>query len=315
LRRSAAWIACILVLGCVLLALPPVLGPLRTELLATYLAFALVAVGLDLTWGYAGILSIGHFAFFGIGAYSVALLTTRIADADASLLPLFVLAGTALAGLAGTLLAAIFFALRLRELFVLVTIAFAVVAEKLAVAETDFLGGINGISMPYWVVPEDMTGYFRIVVVAVAATLAGCYGLSRLPFGRVLLAIRDSEPRAEALGYRTGAIKVVVFGLGSAIAGLGGGLYAILTGFVSPSLLGFEPSFDAVVWMMFGGIGTLWGPILGVLALNFVKLYLSGVLLDYWPIAIGLLFIVVVLFLPGGMASLVRRALPGRARA
>ena len=302
-------------LGGVLLALPPVLGPLRTELLATYLAFALVAVGLDLTWGYAGILSIGHFAFFGIGAYSVALLTTRIADADASLLPLFVLAGTALAGLAGTLLAAIFFALRLRELFVLVTIAFAVVAEKLAVAETDFLGGINGISMPYWVVPEDMTGYFRIVVVAVATTLAGCYRLSRLPFGRVLLAIRDSEPRAEALGYRTGAIKVVVFGVGSAIAGLGGGLYAILTGFVSPSLLGFEPSFDAVVWMMFGGIGTLWGPILGVLALNFVKLYVSGVLLDYWPIAIGLLFIVVVLFLPGGMASLVRRALPGRARA
>src|SRR4029453_5291308 len=175
------------------------------------------------------------------------------------------------AGLVGTLLAAIFFALRLRELFVLVTIAFAVVAEKLAVGETDFLGGINGISMPYWVVPEDMTGYFRIVVVTVAATLAGCYGLSRLPFGRVLLAIRDSEPRAEALGYRTGAIKVVVFGLGSAIAGLGGGLYAILTGFVSPSLLGFEPSFDAVVWMMFGGIGTLWGPILGVLALNFVK--------------------------------------------
>src|SRR5262249_30383864 len=153
-------------------------------------------------------------------------LTTHVAGADPSMLPLFVLAGVTLAGLAGTLLAGIFFALRLRELFVLVTIAFAVVAEKLAVAETRLVCGIKGISMPYGVVPEDMTGHFRIIVVAVAATLGVCYALSRLPFGRVLLAIRDSEPRAEALGYRTGPIKVVVFGLGSAIAGLGGGLYA-----------------------------------------------------------------------------------------
>jgi urea transport system permease protein len=314
LRRLAAWTALILLYAGVMVALPSLLGPLRMELLATYLTFALVAVGLDLIWGYAGILSIGHFAFFGIGAYGVALLTARIEGADTSMLSLFVLAGAAVAGLVGALLAGVFFALRLREMFVLVTIAFAVAAEKVAVADTSLLGGINGIIMPYWVVPNDVTGYFRVVVTAVAGVLALCYTLTRLPLGRVLIAIRDSESRAEALGYRTKVVKVVVFGLGSAIAGLGGGLYSILTGFVSPSLLGFEPSFDAVVWMMFGGIGTLWGPVIGVLAVNFAKLYVSGVLLDYWPIAIGLLFIVVVLFLPSGIAGLIHRLVPGSVR-
>jgi len=296
----------ILGLAAVVVALPFVAGRLVTELLSTYLIFSLVALSLDLIWGYAGVLSIGQFVFFGIGAYSAAMITTRLTSAGAWSLPMGYAAAVALPALLALGLAYVFFTVKLDELFVLVTIAVAIIAEKVAVSQTELLGGLNGIILPNWVVPLNKAVFFYALV----AVIVGVYSLSRFvvnsPFGRVLLGIRDSEKRTQHLGYDTRAYKAAVYTLAAAIAGLAGGLYANLNGFVSPSLLGFSMSFDAVVWAALGGLGTLYGPILGTLLVSWAKFYLSGVLLDYWILVVGLLFIITVIFFPEGFAGMFR---------
>lgn len=301
--------------GLVCLALPLVTGRLVTELLSTYLTFALVALSLDLIWGYTGILSIGQFAFFGIGAYAAALITKHFAETGPACYPLVFLAAIGLPALLGLALAYVFFSVKLDELFVLVTIALAIIAEKMAVNQTELLGGLNGIILPYWVVPMNKALFFYLLVAVIFLIYVLCRLVVGSPFGKVLLAIKDSDKRTQYLGYDTKAYKVAVYGLAAAIAGLGGGLYAVLSGFVSPPLLGFGLSFDAVVWAALGGLGTLYGPILGTLIVSWAKFYLSGVLLDYWLLVVGFLFIVVVIFFPGGFAGMARSLKERLARA
>lgn len=288
----------------VLLAVFPLAGgKFGTHLLTTYLIFSLTALSLDLIWGYTGILSIGHFAFFGIGAYSTALILTHV-DAGLLSLALGALTGIVLSFLFGFVVAFVFFSLKLGELFVLVTISLAIIFEKIAVNQTNTLGGINGITLPYWVVPENKPLFYYLVLAIVAISYLLLRQVVSSPFGKVLLAIKDSETRAEYLGYEPRMFKTVVFALSAAVAALGGVLYAIYTGFVSPPLLGFTMSFDAVIWTALGGLGTLLGPIVGTFAVGFAQFYISGILLDYWILVIGLLFIIVVLFFPGGLARL-----------
>jgi branched-chain amino acid transport system permease protein len=290
-----------------LLALAPLaLSPLRVELLATFLTFGLVALSLDLIWGFAGILSMGQFAFFGIGAYGVALVSNELVDLGRLALLLGVLAGMAAAVLLAVLLAYAFFSTRLGELFVLVTIALAIILERVVVNQTELLGGINGILLPYWAVPTNVDLYYILVLAVVAVVFTATALVVRSPVGRVLRAIKGSEQRAQFLGYDTKWYKVGAFGAAAGIAALGGGLYAILTGFVFPGLVGFEYSFDAVVWTVFGGIGTLYGPILGTLVVNFAKFYASDVLLDYWLLVVGFLFIAIVVFFPDGLVGIGR---------
>lgn len=292
----------------IVVALPFVTGKLVTELLSTYLIFSLVALSLDLIWGYTGILSIGQFVFFGIGAYSAALITTHLTSAGALSLGLGYVVAVILPAVIALVLAYIFFTVKLDELFVLVTIAMAIIAENLAVSQTILLGGLNGIILPYWVVPANTTVFFYILVAVIACVYAVSRFVVSSPFGKVLLGIRDSEKRTQFLGYDTRAYKVAVYTLAAAISGLAGALYANLGGFVSPSVLGFSLSFDAVVWAALGGLGTLYGPILGTILVSWAKFYLSGVLLDYWILVVGFLFIIVVIFFPEGFAGMIRRA-------
>ncbi len=289
------------------LVLPFATGRLATQLMTTYLIFSLVAVGFDLIFGYTGILSLGQFAFFGIGAYSAALGLTRFADAGPVTLPLIFLAAVGLPALVGLVTAYVFFSAKLDELFVLVTIALALVAEKYALSQTALLGGVNGMILPYWVVPTNPTAFFYVVLAIVAVVYAICRWIVAAPFGKVLLAIKESEQRTRYLGYNTTAYKVTIYALAAAISGLSGALYAIARGFVAPTFLGFNLSFDAVVWAAIGGLGTIYGPILGTLAVSWAKFYLSGVLLEFWVLVVGALFIVAVLFFPEGFAGIGRR--------
>lgn len=290
-----------------LLALAPLaLSPLRIELLATFLTFGLVALSLDLIWGFAGILSMGQFAFFGIGSYGVALVSNELVGLGRVALLLGVLTGMAAAVMLALLLAYAFFSTRLGELFVLVTIALAIILERVAVNQTELLGGINGILLPYWAVPTNIDLYYLVVLAVVAFVFIATTVAVRSPVGRVLRAIKGSEQRAQFLGYDTKWYKVGAFGAAAGIAALGGGLYSILTGFVFPGLVGFEYSFDAIVWTVFGGIGTLYGPILGTLVVNFAKFYASGILLDYWLLVVGFLFIAIVVFFPDGLVGVGR---------
>jgi len=306
-KRRIVGIACLLVPAGALFLIPQLLGTFHLELLSTYLLFALVALGLGLVWGYCGVLSIGHFLFFGAGAYVVALATTHLGGLSVGYLPLLVLGALLLAGLLGFLISYISFSLNLGELFVLVTISLAIVGEKVAMDQVKLFGGINGIILPYWVVPSDMRGFFQITVVVVTLVCLLLWLLTQSPFGKTMLAIKDTERRVQFLGYNTNLVKAIAFAISAAIAGLGGGLYAILTGFVSPTLLGFIHSFDAVVWVVVGGLGTVLGPLVGTIVVNIAKFYLSGFLLKYWILAIGLFFVLIVLFIPQGITGMALR--------
>jgi len=280
---------------------PLALSRFHIELFSTYLTYALVAVGLGMVFGYCGILSLGQFAFFGIGAYTVAMITSRVAGIGPGHVLPVVLAGAMLAGLFGFLLSYVAFSLKLGTLFILVTIAVGSLFQKLAIAETNLFGGINGIIMPYWIVPSDMRGLFRVFIGVLLVITTLLWLFVRSPFGRAIQGIRNKEGRVQSLGYNTVLLKSIAFAISTAIAGLGGALYAVTTGFVSPGVFSFSLSFDAVIWVVIGGLGTLSGPILGTLLVNLAKFYLSSVLLQYWIIVVGVLFIAFVLFLPHGI--------------
>jgi ABC-type branched-subunit amino acid transport system permease subunit len=305
-RRSPLAVLLVVVALAAAALAPLALGNLRIELLTTFLVFGLVALSLDLVWGYTGILSMGQFAFFGIGAYAVALISNELIALERIALLIGIAAGIAAAMLLAFVLAYAFFSTQLGELFVLVTIALAIIMERIVVNQTELLGGINGILLPYWAVPTNLAAYYLIVLAVVMLVFSGVALLVRSPLGRVLQAIKVSEERAQFLGYDTKWYKVVTFSAAAGIAALGGGLYAILTGFVFPGLVGFEYSFDALVWTVFGGIGTLYGPILGTLTVNFAKFYTSDVLIEYWLLVVGSLFIAIVVFFPDGMVGLGR---------
>lgn len=289
----------------VCLAFPWLIGGYTAELITMYLTYSLVAVSLNLIWGYTGILSLGQFMFFGIGAYSVAMITRSLGESGfVALMPAFV-AAIGIPMVVGSVLSYVFFSMKLNELFFLVTIATAMIAQKVASA-TAFLGGVNGLVLPYWVVPSRIEIFFYIVVIVVGLSLYLCRRLLVSPAGRVLLAIKDSEKRAQYLGYDTRIYKVGIYALAAGLAGLGGGLYAVLSGFVSPALLGFSASFDAVVWTALGGLGTLFGPLLGTIGVNLAEFALSGgFLVQFWPVIMGFLFIVVIIFFPEGLIGII----------
>ena len=289
------------------------LGNLRIELLTTFLAFGLVALSLDLIWGFAGILSMGQFAFFGMGAYAVALVSNELVSLGRLSLVIGIAVGITAAMLLGFALSYAFFSTQLGELFVLVTIALTIIMERVVVNQTEHLGGINGILLPYWAVPTNLTLYYFVVLTVVLTVFVGITLVLRSPIGRVLSAIKVSEERAQFLGYYTKWYKIGAFSVAAGIAALGGGLYAILTGFVFPGLVGFEYSFDALVWVVFGGVGTLYGALLGTLTVNFARFYASDILIEYWLLVMGSLFIAIVVFFPDGMVG-IGRAVARKAR-
>jgi ABC-type branched-subunit amino acid transport system permease subunit len=295
------------VLGLAIALLPITLSRFHQELVGTYLTYSFVALGLGVTFGYCGILSLAQFAFFGIGAYAVALLTTRVVGFGPEHVPLLVLAATALAGAFGFLVAYVSFSLRIGSLFVLVTITVGILLQKFTSAQLDLLGGINGIALPRWIVPGPGGGFLQILIVLLAAVFFVLWLAVRAPFGKVMAGVRDAEGRVESLGYNTTLVKSITFGLSAAAAGLGGALYAVLTGFVTPSVFGFVQSFNAVIWVVVGGVGTLVGPLVGTILVNFAQFYLSSWLLNYWTLVVGFLFVVVVLFFPRGVVGTITR--------
>jgi branched-chain amino acid transport system permease protein len=285
---------------------PAVLGEFQIELLATYLIFSLVAIGLDLIWGYTGIISIGQFAFFGMGGYCMALITTHV---DVAPVAVGIAAAIVLTALSAAALAFLFFSIGLDDLFVLVTIAVSVILTTLATTQTKLLGGNNGLSVPDAFVPFDIPAFYLVVVAVVMLVYIGSAALVSSRVGTVLRAIRESEERVAYLGYNTKAYKVGVFALSAGMTGLAGALYALLKGFVTPDQLGFGLSFDAIVWVVVGGLGTLWGPVVGTLLVNFAEFYFSEALVSAWLLVVGVLFILAVTFFPDGLAGALKRGL------
>ena len=293
----------------VLLALPLYLEEFGLAFVTRVMILALLACSFDLVWGYAGILSFGQALFFGVGAYSVALLGRDLGWVQALVtLPLAAVAGGLVA-----LLLAWFLLLGKRPpsvIFVsLGTLTGSYAAERLVNASA-YLGGRNGISG----VPVLQIGAFEVLEGArfyflALGVLAAAYLLSRAvvrsQFGLVLAGVRDEERRLLFLGYRVPLFKALIFTFAGLIAGLAGGMYAYHEGYAGPVSLGMQLSTQAVLYVLFGGTGTLAGAVFGTFAIETLSFVLSDASPQFWPVMLGLLLLAVIVFQRTGLLGLV----------
>jgi branched-chain amino acid transport system permease protein len=273
-----------------------------------------LAVSVDILLGYAGLLSLGQALYFGLGAYASTLVMKNVA-------PSFWLAVLAslgiglIAGLAGGLIAA-----RVRGVyFALITFGLAQVVAKV-IYNTRELGASDGIiGIPIIDVPlgllsvsaDDPAGFFLVVLAIIAAIYGALIYLEGTPFGRLVSALRINQSRLPFLGWPPGPIKLGAFVLAATIASLAGGLYPMLRGFVSPELMYFQSSTNAVIAVIIGGTGTLIGPLIGAVLLVFGK-SIIGTFTEHHLIAIGALFMAAVIFFPRGIVGFVKAQFAAR---
>jgi branched-chain amino acid transport system permease protein len=286
-----------------LIALPEVLRPYYLALATKMLIFALFAMSLDLLLGYTGLASLGHAAYFGVAAYTVALLIVR-ADAPSALaFP----AGLGAAVVAGALFAPL--ALRARgSYFLMITFALAQVVWSVAFGWRTLTNGDDG--MPDIVRPDfgfslDSTRpfyYFVLVVVGVGTLLL--IAIVKSPFGRALRGIRDSESRMQALGYDVWRHQYAAFVLSAFLAGIAGALYAYFNRFVGPEYLSIVQSAEALIMVILGGAGTLIGPAIGAGLIVFLEDFVSS-MTEHWVLVLGVIYVLVTLFAPRGLIGLI----------
>ena len=289
-----------------MLALPSVLNAFDQAFYIGFatrlLIFALAASSLNLVLGFGGMFSLGHAAFFGAGAYAAAIcLNAGISDALLAF-PLAMLAAGGLALLVGL------FSLRTRGVyFIMITLAFAQMAYYLFVSARAW-GGDDGLPLPSrmtlagFSLSSDSALFFTALA-ALTATIVCLGRLADARFGRTIQAIRENETRMEALGYPVFRYRLACFVLGGALAGLAGALLANLTGLASPNLLQWMQSGTLLVMVIIGGVGYLYGGVVGAVVLLCLEEGLAGLTL-HWHIGLGLLLLGVVLFAPKGVAAL-----------
>lgn len=281
---------------------------------------AVLALTTDLAWGATGIFALGQAVFFGVGAYSTGLISTKHNVDNAIEL---ILIAAAMAGACGFLLGTFLFYGRRRvgPLYVgLVTLALTYVLQQ-AATTWDWAGaanGIPGVPLPtlFGSTIRPGTGMFALACVLLILALMVCACLRGSQLGLAMKAVRDDDERAEFLGYRRSRIQVLVFTVSAALAGTAGSAYALNEGFVSPTFLGVALSTQAIVYVIVGGRGYLAGPLLGVLLVEVGGQRIQESLDTSWPIVIGSVMLAVILLLPGGLVELAQRVagITGRLR-
>lgn len=299
-RPAAAALAALAVVA--VAAAPLFTGGYGQGVLAEILLFALLAASLQFITGLGGMVSFGHAAWFGLGAYAAALLHTRLDAGMAGALLAAPVAAAALALAVGWLL------VRLSGVYLaMLTLAVAQILHAAAFQWYGLTGGDNGI-LGVWPAgwAADSAGFLYLALALCLPVLGLLWWAARTPFGFGLRAGRDSPLRAEAVGVSVRRQRWLGFSLGAAAAGLAGGLYAYLKGSVFPEALGIPVSVDALVMMLLGGIHSFGGAIAGAVAYKLAQVALISAT-DYWRLGVGLLIIVLVLAFPSGLAGGVGR--------
>ncbi len=306
----------------VLLLLPLVYD---THTPTVLLIWALFAMSLGFMWGYAGILSFGHSAYFGLGAYVYAIAAVNIGESTIPLILAVVIPASAAA-----VIGAMMFYGRISDVYMgVITLVVSLIMFKFmnATAGDQYiigdarLGGFNGMpGFPTLNVPGaphiSLWGVPTYYVCAVS--LLACYLLCRWilarSFGRVILGVRENETRCELLGYNVPAVKTAIFTISAAMAGLSGCFFANWAEIVTPSVFSLQTSSDVIIWTIVGGVGTLIGPIFGAMALGMIKLLLGQQTLINNFLVFGIILIVVVLAMPRGVVPAIQYWWGGRAR-
>ena len=320
----------------VLLIVPRVMGnPTDIRQWAEWLCYAMVAVGLDIAWGYGGMLCLGQGLFFGLGAYAMgmhlslenvpkgSLPSFMSLYSDYKELPLLwrpfqsfwftafaaVVVPMVVAGGLGLLV----FKRRIRgPFFAILTQATAVIFALVLISNLKLTSGFNGLTGFTKIFgrnkyrPDTNTWLYMVAAIGLLVVLAVAMKVVRSRYGKLLQATRDSEDRVRFLGYDPAVVKAVGFMLAAGMAGLAGAIAAPVFGIVSPGQFDYVPSILMICWVAVGGRGTLWGAVLGALVVNWARVKVSDARPDDWLYLQGLLFVVVLAFAPGGIAGVVR---------
>ncbi|OLP15673.1 urea ABC transporter permease subunit UrtC [Leptolyngbya sp. 'hensonii'] len=321
-----------------LLVIPPILNGIgqtvRVNQLGRYMSLAIVALGIDLIWGYTGLLSLGHGIFFALGGYALAMYlqlqlpTGQIPEFftlyGVNQLPLFwqpfysfpftlvaiVVVPTIVAGLIGYLV----FRNRIRGVyFSILTQAALIVFFNFFNGQQKLINGTNGLKTDTSLLfgiqvsdPKIQTMFYALSILFLMGAYALCRWLTSGRMGRMLVAIRDDEPRVRFSGYNPTWYKVFVFAVSAALAGISGALYTVQSGIITPKAMDVAFSIEMVIWVAVGGRGSLLGAILGALVVNFAKTLLSEQFPAFWLFFQGALFLLVVTVLPSGLLGWMR---------
>ncbi|MGB1466087.1 urea ABC transporter permease subunit UrtC [Alcanivorax profundi] len=322
---------------------PLALDSFRLNMVGKYLTYAFAAMGLVLCWGRSGILSLGQGIFFGLGGYCMAMFlkleasspentaiqsTPGIPDFmdwnQLTALPWFwepfhsfsftLIAVLAVPALLAFIIAVAMFKRRVGGVyFAIITQAIAAILTILIIGQQGFTGGVNGITdlrtLMGWDIRTDEAKtllYFVCVGMLFVCLIVGAW-VMRSKLGRILLAMRDQEDRVRFSGYDVASFKIFVFCLAAMFAGVGGAMFTLQVGFMSPSFVGIVPSIEMVILCAVGGRNSLLGAIYGALIVNAAKTFFSESFPELWLYGLGVLFIAVVLAFPDGLAGLYRR--------
>ncbi len=318
-----------------LIILPFILGEFQTALMAKLLLFGILGISLDLVWGFTGILSFAHGVFFTLGGYAMAYYLKLNLSSTANTyggelpdfmvwnglkeLPWFIapLRFFPVAAIATIAVPAAFayiigwFIFRSKVSGVYITIITLAIASALTtffVSQQAFTGGTNGITdisrLSFLGTDIPLIGLYYIILGFTTLVLVGSWLLTQSNFGLILRSIKENEQRISYLGYDVASFKIFVWTLSAGIAGLAGGLFVPLNRFISPVYLAVAFGTQVVIWVAIGGRGTLIGPIIAAILLGQVQNYAERITQD-WQLIVGILLLVVVLFVPDGLMSLI----------
>jgi urea transport system permease protein len=324
----------------ILVLLPSVLDIFRLNLFGKYLTYAFVAIGLVLCWGHTGILSLGQGLFFGLGGYAMAAFLKLEASSVANTkiqstpgipdfmdwnqitalpffwvplksLPFALFAVIAVPTLLSFILGAALFKRRVGGVyFAIITQALAAVMTILIVGQQGYTGGINGITdlrtLLGWDIRTDSAKYvlYFVCCLLLLGTMFTARFVLASKLGRILVAVRDKEDRVRSSGYDVANYKIFIFCLASAMAGIGGAMFTLQVGFMSPSFVGIVPSIELVIFCAVGGRQSIVGAVAGTLLVNWAKTLFSEAFPELWLFAMGGLFIAVVVAFPRGLAGI-----------
>ncbi len=270
--------------------------------------YAIAATSLNLVLGYGGLVSFGHAAFFGLGAYTVGVLVAEGVPSGWLGFPLAMVVAAAFAWPIGAI------SLRTRGVyFIMITLAFAQMLYYLANSVKAY-GGDEGLNIRvrsqfgFGLDLKDDTTFYYVVLLVLAAVLVFVHRFAGSRFGRVVLAMRDDEQRAEAIGFPTYRYRLVLFVVAAALGGLAGALMVNQQNYVNPNLLHWTQSGTLMVMVILGGVGRLWGGVLGATALLLLEEIVSSYT-DHWAFWVGWVLLAVVLFAPRGLSGLADRTM------
>ncbi|MCG8366089.1 MAG: urea ABC transporter permease subunit UrtC [Pseudanabaenales cyanobacterium] len=317
-----------------ILVMPAILTDFRLNLLGRFLSLAIVALGIDLIWGYTGLLSLGHGIFFALGGYALAMhLKLQLPQGQlpefftlygVSELPWFwkpfysfpftVVSVFVIPAIVAGMLGYLVFRNRIRGVyFSILTQAALVVFFNFFNGQQKLINGTNGLKTDtetiFGVLASSdaaQFAFYTLTVLFLASGYALCRWLTSGRFGRLLLAIRDDESRVRFSGYNPTGFKVLVFAVSGALAGLSGALYTVQSGIITPNAMEVAFSIEMVIWVAVGGRATLVGAILGVLIVRYARTLLSEQFPEFWLFFQGALFLLVVTVLPNGIVGWLR---------